>query len=190
MQSVGLVPIRGWPHRVTRASNRFAGGDALSVVKPSSVLYRGVGEKCSLWASSSAGSAPSCSPARAYCIVKLPSVLYRGGGEKCLQLQARPRRDRGVGRGVTFRLECEDVTLGRGSARREVGPPFPCTHSCFGNSVCYPGSPFRGGEMHVAWGLLCCCLSQLHLWWLCVGGVCSVPMTSGVLPAPAGVWLP
>jgi len=69
---VGLVPIRGWPHRVTRASNHFAGGDAFSVVKPSSVLYRGGGEKCSLWASSSARSAPSCSPA-------LPTVFAVAG---------------------------------------------------------------------------------------------------------------
>ena len=69
----------------------------LSVVKPASVLYRGVrGEvfAVGVWVCS-AGSAPRCSPQRrAYCIVKPSSVLYTGGGEKCLQLQVR--RDAGV----------------------------------------------------------------------------------------------
>ena len=36
-----LVPIRGWPHRVTRASNCCAGGGALSVVEPSLSLRGG-----------------------------------------------------------------------------------------------------------------------------------------------------
>lgn len=76
---VGLVPIRGWPHRVTRASNHFAGGGAFSVVKPSPVLYRGGGEKCSLWAPSSAGSAPSCPPAVPTVLSSCP--LSRAWGE-------------------------------------------------------------------------------------------------------------
>lgn len=130
---------------MTGASDRFAGGDAFSVVKPSSG-----GEKCSLWASSSAGSAPPCSPARAYCIVEPPPVLYRGGGEKRLQLQVSPRRDRGAGRGVTFRLECEGARVGVGSS------PIPCalllSEGKMKYSVCYPDSLLRGGDC-----TLCCC---------------------------------
>jgi hypothetical protein len=91
-QLVGLVPIRGWPHRVTGASDRFAGGDAFSVVKPSSG-----GEKCSLWASSSAGSAPPCSPARAPTVLssRPPSCTGGAGRSVC---SCRRRRDATVAR--------------------------------------------------------------------------------------------
>lgn len=107
-------------HRVTRASNGFAGGEAHSVVEPPSVLYRGGGEKRSLWASSSAGSARMMFASGAHCIVKPPSVLYRGGGEKRLQLRAFGTRA-WCGPGVTFGSECEDEW--GGGSRRMVGSP-------------------------------------------------------------------
>lgn len=109
-------------HRVTRASNGFAGGEAHSVVEPPSVLYRGGGEKRSLWASSSAGSARTMFASGAHCIVKPPSVLYRGGGEKRLQLRAFGTRA-WCGPGVTFGSECEDE-WGGGSRRWWWGRPL------------------------------------------------------------------
>lgn len=143
----GLVPIRGLPHRVTRASNHFAGGDAHCVVKPSSVLYRGGGEKRSLWASSSAGSARTMFASGAHCIVKPPSVLYRGGGEKRLQLRVFVTRA-WCGPGVTFRSECEGMS-GWGSRAaapdeepRSVPPAPDDVDWC-----CHPGPPLsRGGS--------------------------------------------
>lgn len=94
------------------------------------------------------------------------------------------RRDRGVGRGVTFRLECEDVTVG-GDPRAARSVP-PSMHSLlFGNSVCYPGSPFWGSENACGpWGLLLVPtpLVEVGVW------VCFVPMTSGVPACSGGVW--
>lgn len=78
---VGLVPIRGWPHRVTRASKGFAGGDnADSVVKPpcfSSQTGHG-GEKRSLWVVKPRRVGPITSPAcPLYCQAALR--LFEGG---------------------------------------------------------------------------------------------------------------
>ena len=86
MQAVGLVPIRGWPHRVTRASIhlREATPTVLSNHPPS--CTGGVGRSVRCGCQAPPGR-PHHVRQRAYCIVKPPPVLYRGGGEKCLQLQ-------------------------------------------------------------------------------------------------------
>lgn len=133
-------------HRVTRASKGFAGGEAHSVVEPPSVLYRGGGEKRSLWASSSAGSARTMFASGAHCIVKPPSVLYRGGGEKRLQLRAFGTRA-WCGPGVTFGSECEDEWGGGDRAGWWGLARF--TDSCFsvGFAIQAP-PPFPGGGEH------------------------------------------
>ena len=89
MQSVGLVPIRGWPHRVTRASKGFAGGDAHCVVKlPPRSRAGGVGRSVRRGCQAPPGR-PHHVRQRAHCIVKPPpSRLGQGwGGEKRLQLR-------------------------------------------------------------------------------------------------------
>lgn len=122
---------------------------------------------------------------RAYCIVKLPSVLYRGGGEKCLQLQAFVTRP-WCGPGGYIQVGMRGCDCGEGVRAPRGRSPLSMHSLLFGNSVCYPGSPFRGGGMHVACGDSACLNSTCCGWHR----VCLVPMTSGVLPAPAGVWLP
>lgn len=109
----GFVPIRGWTHRVTTKNLDFAGGDAHSVVKPRPLRDASQGRDTMggfLWGEAFAVGVklrrigPMVVASVAYCIVE-PRL---GRGEKRLQLQVFVTRPRGVGRGVTFRLECED----------------------------------------------------------------------------------
>jgi hypothetical protein len=76
---VGLVPIRGLPHRVTRDRNGFAGGGAFSVVEPFTSLRGGDGEKCSLLVPSSAGSAPRRPPSARLLYCRTVHLAQRGG---------------------------------------------------------------------------------------------------------------
>ena len=151
---VGLVPIRGWPHRVTRASNDFCGRRRPQCCQAILRLVQGGWGEVFAVGVKLRQVGPIVFASGAYCIVKLPPVLYRGGGEKCLQLQASATRAR-CGPGGYIQVGMRGCDCGRGSARREVGPPFPCTHSCLEIILFAIQAPPSGGErcMWVPWGL-------------------------------------
>jgi len=171
MQLVGLVPIRGWPHRVTRASNHFAGGGAFSVVKPSPVLYRGGGEKCSLWAPSSAGSAPSCPPAVPTVLSSCP--LSRARGEVFAVAGIRDAAvvwAGGLHSGWNARMRVES---GDPRAVRSV-PPFLRTPVWKLFAI---QAPSFGGEIAIRLGGRRANHHPSLLWWDVVCCVCCVPRT-------------
>jgi hypothetical protein len=76
-----LVPIRGWPHRVTRASNGCAGGGALSVVEPSLSLQGGGWGEVFAVGAKLRRVGPMTTASGAYCIAgaRDAAVVWAGG---------------------------------------------------------------------------------------------------------------
>ena len=75
------MPIRGWPHRVTRASNGCAGGGALSVVEPSLSLQGGGWGEVFAVGAKLRRVGPMTTASGAYCIAgaRDAAVVWAGG---------------------------------------------------------------------------------------------------------------
>lgn len=141
---------------------REAAPSVLSSHPPPVLYWGGGGEKCSLWAPSSAGSAPSCPPAVPTVLSSCP--LSRAWGEVFAVAGIRDAAvvwAGGLHSGWNARMRVE-----WGSARREVGPPI-LAHSCL-EIVFAIQAPSFGGEIAIRlgdgelittfplWDVVCC----------------------------------
>lgn len=122
-----LVPIRGWPHRVTGASNGFAGGGALSVVEPFVSSGRGMGRSVRCGCQAPPGR-PHDDRQRRLLYCRAVPLFREGDGEKCLQSQACVTRP-WCGPGGYIQVGMRGCEPGGESARRfrqrkRSVPPF------------------------------------------------------------------
>lgn len=148
-----LVPIRGWPHRVTGASNGFAGGGALSVVEPSVSSGRGMGRSVRCGCQAPPGR-PHDDRQRRLLYCRAVPLFREGDGEKCLQSQARVTRPWcGPGGYIQVGMRgCEPCGGPRAIFVKEKGRSLHSVNnspSVSGGEIffcCYPGSLPREGE--------------------------------------------